>query len=151
MPGPNVRITPSGLNPAPYPLNKGGINYYYRFTAGIAAARLGSFFAGGKIPTIQNPMTFNMSNTPVFVTPQHCRISVPASQAGPIWLTFDNLTVPAVDGPGDEIAPGGYMDFWDSRGSLLTGRSSDLYAVDSASAIQIIAGAAIVFNVRFMD
>jgi hypothetical protein len=122
-------------------------------TAVNTAQRLGTLNPTPQIPDERYSAVSSMNFSPKTRPPWHLIIQVPAAAANPIYLTWDNNTVPVVGGPGLECTPGSTTTFEHAEAMLtpsLAGGAST-YIVNALSSIQIIATAATVVLLTYSD
>jgi hypothetical protein len=151
MPGPSLTGIAAGLMPA----YTAGQTLFFKASVSTAA-RLGALIT---IPTMPWDNALYTDGPPPNRTPYHIFFQVPASAANPIYVTWDNTTVPVVGGPGMEMEPGTIYTFYNCGPTLTpqgiaggpAGKVGGIYQVNAASAFQFIATAATTLLVWFSD
>ncbi len=140
-----------------------GSAYCFKATTAVATVqRLADLVT---IPSLIDE-TYSMSGTnsttgrtqPIMRPPYHVMFQIPASAANTIFMTWDNVTNPAVGGPGMELQLGNIYKFENAGDVLLRGGYSMTggygtakFQVDAKTAFQFIASAATDLLVTFSD
>lgn len=160
MPRATAVVLAAGL---PYQPSYDGSAYFFKATTGVATVqRLGDLIT---VPSIvDETYTASMANSPTGKTqpimrpPHHFFCQLLFTAANAVYLTWDNVTAPAVGGPGMEMQLGAIYKFENAGDVLLRGGykmqsidGSAKYAVDAKTAFQFIAVAATDILLWFSD